>query len=209
MKILIVNADDFGYSPGVNKGIIEAHKDGIVTSTSVMVDSVAANEAKELLKYPKLSIGLHYVPSNSDTIENQLDHQISKFIQVIGVPPTHIDIHKIKQDDISLKDAVISYAKEHNIRARYSGEAKFIDSFFGPHAKGDVSVNQLIKSIDEATDDINELMCHVGYSDKFLQSHSSYNDLRESELKSICDPRIKKHIESTGITLVNWRQIDN
>ena len=42
---LIMNADDFGISPGVNAGIIEAHERGIVTSASLMVrwpDAVAA-----------------------------------------------------------------------------------------------------------------------------------------------------------------------
>ena len=37
MKKLIINADDFGYTPGVTAGIIEAHKRGIVTSTTALV----------------------------------------------------------------------------------------------------------------------------------------------------------------------------
>ena len=37
MKYLIVNADDFGASPGITRGILEAHADGILTSTSMMV----------------------------------------------------------------------------------------------------------------------------------------------------------------------------
>ena len=39
---LIVNADDFGQSAGINRGIIEAHEHGIVTSTSLMVRWPAA-----------------------------------------------------------------------------------------------------------------------------------------------------------------------
>ena len=42
---LIVNADDFGYSRGVNRGIIEAHERGIVTSASLMVKQPASEEA--------------------------------------------------------------------------------------------------------------------------------------------------------------------
>src|SRR5437870_3779943 len=43
-RYLIVNADDFGLSPGVNRGIIEAHEHGIVTSASLMVRWPAAGE---------------------------------------------------------------------------------------------------------------------------------------------------------------------
>lgn len=57
---LIVNADDFGLSRGVNLGIIEAHKNGIVTSTTLMVTMNEVEHALELAKnYPKLGIGLH------------------------------------------------------------------------------------------------------------------------------------------------------
>ena len=87
------------------------------------------------------------------------------------------------------------------------GYAKFIDLFFGFHSDGDVSVSQLKKAIDEATDDYNEIMCHVGYSDDYLREHSSYNDPRELELKSICDPDIKQYIHEKGLTLSNWKSI--
>src|SRR5438128_1512986 len=59
-RYLIVNADDFGQSPGVNRGIMRAHEQGIVTSASLMVRWPAAAEAAA---YPRtrtgLSLGLH------------------------------------------------------------------------------------------------------------------------------------------------------
>ena len=60
-KRLIVNADDFGISSGVNKGILEAHKQGIVTSTSLMVNMPYADEAVRMKKSlaPRLGLGLH------------------------------------------------------------------------------------------------------------------------------------------------------
>ena len=45
MRYLIVNADDFGLSHGVNRGVTQAHAAGIVTSTSLMVYGSAASEA--------------------------------------------------------------------------------------------------------------------------------------------------------------------
>ncbi len=61
MKQLIVNADDFGRSPGINRGILEAHLRGIVTSTTVMVNYPAAAPGLEraLAEAPDLGIGLH------------------------------------------------------------------------------------------------------------------------------------------------------
>ncbi len=206
MKLLIVNADDFGYSPSINKGILEAHVKGIVTSTSVMVDSVAAEDAKNLYEYRDLSVGLHFVPESDGAYQQQIDRQIKIFTSITGKYPSHIDIHKVRHDDTALKNAVNDYAASHNLQARYSGRTNFINSFFGPHAGGDVSIAQLIKSLSEITEGINELMCHVGYSDDYLRTHSSYNDTRENELKSICDPEVKDYIANNNIKLITWEQ---
>jgi len=60
MTKLIINADDFGYSKGVNYGIIDAHKHGIVTSTTLMVTMPGVSHAVELMKEnPDLAVGLH------------------------------------------------------------------------------------------------------------------------------------------------------
>jgi predicted glycoside hydrolase/deacetylase ChbG (UPF0249 family) len=59
---LIVSADDFGLSPGVNAGILIAHRDGILTDASLMVNGAARAEAVELARAtPTLSVGLHLV----------------------------------------------------------------------------------------------------------------------------------------------------
>lgn len=60
MKQLIVNADDFGLARLVNQGIIEAHCDGIVTSTSLMANGGAFEDAVEKASAaPHLSVGVH------------------------------------------------------------------------------------------------------------------------------------------------------
>ncbi|MFQ5666233.1 MAG: hopanoid biosynthesis-associated protein HpnK [Candidatus Binatia bacterium] len=59
---LIVCADDFGLSAGVNAGIMRAHRDGILTDASLMVNGAAFPEAVELARStPTLSVGLHLV----------------------------------------------------------------------------------------------------------------------------------------------------
>ena len=57
---LIVNADDFGRSASINAAVIRAHKEGILTTASLMVNGSAFNEAVELAhENPKLGVGLH------------------------------------------------------------------------------------------------------------------------------------------------------
>jgi predicted glycoside hydrolase/deacetylase ChbG (UPF0249 family) len=59
---LIVNADDYGRSPGVSRGILEAHQRGIVTSTTVMINQPGVeSQLEDALACPRLGTGLHLV----------------------------------------------------------------------------------------------------------------------------------------------------
>jgi predicted glycoside hydrolase/deacetylase ChbG (UPF0249 family) len=61
-KKLIVNADDYGRSPGVSRGILEAHRRGIVTSTTVMINQPSVrDQLDQALACGDLGIGLHLV----------------------------------------------------------------------------------------------------------------------------------------------------
>ena len=61
-KLLIVNADDYGRAPGVSRGILAAHREGVVTSTTVMVNQPGVEEQlAEALACPGLGVGLHLV----------------------------------------------------------------------------------------------------------------------------------------------------
>jgi chitin disaccharide deacetylase len=62
LRLAVINADDFGCSAGVNQAIIQAHTQGILTSTSLMVTAAAAPAAVTLAKaHPTLAVGLHLV----------------------------------------------------------------------------------------------------------------------------------------------------
>lgn len=59
---LIVSGDDFGLAPEVNRGVLRAHREGILTSTSLMVAAPAASQAVSLAREtPSLAVGLHLV----------------------------------------------------------------------------------------------------------------------------------------------------
>ena len=63
LRQLIVNADDFGFTEGVSRGILRGHHEGIVTSTSVMINFPAALDwvSRARQDAPDLGLGLHLV----------------------------------------------------------------------------------------------------------------------------------------------------
>ena len=62
MRRLIVNADDFGFTRGVNRAIVEAHISGVVTSSTLMANGSAFEHAAQTVKtVPNLSVGCHVV----------------------------------------------------------------------------------------------------------------------------------------------------
>lgn len=61
-RVLIVNADDFGLSKGQNYGIVDACKNGLVTSTTALVNGAAIDHAAQLSRcLPELAVGMHFV----------------------------------------------------------------------------------------------------------------------------------------------------
>jgi len=90
VKRLIVNADDLGRTPGVNRGIVEAHRDGIVTSATLMVSGEAAGEVPRLAaENPGLGIGLHVVMSGGRAISPP--GEIPSLADAEGRLPRHIE----------------------------------------------------------------------------------------------------------------------
>src|SRR6476646_10809128 len=104
-RSLIINADDFGASAGINRGILECHTRGVVTSTSLMVTGRAARQAAAMSRdYSALGVGLHWDVWGEDEREFDLtDHlavrdefrrQLDAFHHLMGRPPTHVDSHR-------------------------------------------------------------------------------------------------------------------
>ena len=61
MRRLIINADDFGLTTGVNRAVVEAHQRGVVTSATMMANAGAVTEAAAFALQTKLSVGCHVV----------------------------------------------------------------------------------------------------------------------------------------------------
>ncbi len=69
MRNLIVNADDLGWTEGVNRGIAEAHRSGIVTSASLLANGEAFASGVELARAaPTLGVGVHLNLSDGEPV---------------------------------------------------------------------------------------------------------------------------------------------
>ena len=79
MRRLIINADDFGLTSGVNRAIIEAHERGIVTSATLMAKGAKFQEAVEMAsRTPQLSVGCHVLLVDASPVLET--HQISTLV---------------------------------------------------------------------------------------------------------------------------------
>jgi len=98
-RLLIVNADDFGFTLGVNAGIVQAHREGILTATTLMANGAAFDDAVRLaLETPALDVGAHLVLTGAilarqTRIRGELRAQVEKILAA-GIAPTHLDTHK-------------------------------------------------------------------------------------------------------------------
>lgn len=99
----IINADDFGLTKSVNKAILDLAEAGSLSSTTVMASLPDAIEAKELLKFKNVSIGLHFnitqgIPaSNPELIPSMVDSK-GEFVGKNEL------IHRIKSGQVTEKD---------------------------------------------------------------------------------------------------------
>jgi predicted glycoside hydrolase/deacetylase ChbG (UPF0249 family) len=140
-KRLVVNADDFGFTPGVNRGIVAAHRDGILTASTLMANGEAFDDAVRLARdTPSLDVGCHLalisgrsllppyaaLPASAPAllralaagrirVYDELAAQVRKILAA-GLEPTHLDAHKHTHLAPPVLDAVARIAEEFEIR---------------------------------------------------------------------------------------------
>src|SRR5438046_6864078 len=216
MKYLIVNGDDFGASRGVNRGIIEAHQRGILTSTSLMVNAPRSEEAAELSRTAsELSVGLHIDVRNtlmetavpSPQLREELHRQFGRFEELMGRPPTHLDSHHNVHRDPRALPHLLELAREHALPLREHSPVQYFSKFYGQWAGQthfeQISAEKLTMLIKmEIGDGVTELDFHTGYVD--ANHPTSYSIEREAELRTLCDPRIRRVLVEQAIRLISY-----
>ena len=229
-KKLIINADDFGQSEGINKGIIKAHEQGIVTSASLMVRYQYAIDAAAYSKNnPDLGVGLHidlgewiYNDGNWDqlyqvvslddvqAVTNEINNQLKSFYHIMGRKPTHIDSHQHVHLRESIRPVVIKIARELNVTLRRcSDKVNYCGNFYGQDTDGSplhdaISINGLQQIITKLSDGVTELACHPALNDDI---ETMYRMEREIEVNTLCDANTKETIEKTNIELCSFEGI--
>jgi len=212
-KLLIVTADDFGISRGVNRGIVEAHRAGILTSTSLMVNRPAAEQAADVGRAcPDLSIGLHLEldADGARDVPTELTRQLSRFTELVGAPPTHVDSHHDVHKNPRVLPDVLALARRLGVPLRGYSHVRHLSKFYGQwggetHLE-QISVDGLLRLLDaELGPGVTELTCHAGYVDEGLSS--SYRVEREAELRTLCDPRVRPALVERSIRLVGFRDL--
>ena len=213
MKLLIVTADDFGITRGVNHGVVEAHRDGILTSASLLVNRPAAEQAATLGRaYPALSIGLHLEldPCGPVGVPTGLERQLARFVQLVGTAPTHVDSHHDVHRDPRVLPHVRAWAQRLGVPVRGYSSVRHFSKFYGQwggetHLE-QISVDGLLRLLDaELSPGVTELTCHPGYVDEGLTS--SYTVEREAELRTLCDRRARQALAERGISLAGFRDL--
>jgi chitin disaccharide deacetylase len=224
MKYLIVNADDFGASTGINRGILEVHRRGIVTSTSLMVTTPWSEAAAAALdrEAPDLSVGLHAdltgsasARSHADVMEAErcaaeLERQLARFAALTGRMPTHLDSHRNVHRDPRLLAAFLDVARRHRLPLREHCGVRYLSKFYGQwggetHLE-QISIDGLLRLVDSSVGDgVTELACHPGYADPDLRS--SYAAEREAELETLCNPTVRRALHERQIQLISFREL--
>lgn len=225
-KYLIINADDFGYARGVNRGIVAAHRQGVVLSTTLMVDASAAGEVRDVAReYPELSVGLHFVATHHGVplfdlhdlakVEQELNRQYERCRALLKKPPTHLDSHQHMHLRHKHLDTLFrTWAATRQLPLRNAGVVHFEERFYGEQydahgraclAPERISFKSLEKILRALPEGVTELACHPGYVTADLDS--SYATAREIELTTLLDPQLPILLRECGISLINFAML--
>jgi chitin disaccharide deacetylase len=231
VRRLIINADDFGLSAGINRGVAEAHERGVVTSASLMVcwpdASPAAAHAR---RWADFSIGLHLdlgewtyrdgswrscyervAMDDLDAVAFEIDAQLNRFHTLVGRDPTHLDSHQHVHLREPLRQLMLERGDRLGIPIRgLTGEARYCGSFYGLGRDGEpnpgaISLDGFMAAADVPEAALIEVGCHPAAEVDF---ESMYGLERVRELHVLCDPRLRAALDVAGLELASFHDLD-
>jgi len=211
MRYLIVNGDEFGISEGVNRAIVEAYRRGVLTSTSLMVNRAAGEDAAARSReVAGLDVGLHLECDGApETAVTVVRDQFVRFERLLGRPPTHVDGYRDAHLRPPWLPHVLKFAGRCGVPVRGRSPVAPVDYSLGPwggrsHLE-QVGVESLIAILHQIPPGITELVCHPGYDDPTLSASDPAR--RGAELAALCDPRVREAMATAAIRLIGFRQL--
>jgi predicted glycoside hydrolase/deacetylase ChbG (UPF0249 family) len=137
MPRLIVNADDFGQTPGINRAVLELHKSGVLTSATLMARAAATDQAIEIARAtPTLGVGCHIVLTDGEPvlpplrIRSLLDRSTDLFIPMLAVFLGRLFTGRIRDKEIEIETtAQIQYLQSQGIRVTHIDTHKHTHMF--------------------------------------------------------------------------------
>lgn len=227
---LIVNADDFGQSAGVNDGIVRCHEHGILTSASMMVRWPHARSAAAYARASaSLSVGLHLdlgewvyhahewveryhvvEQDNAAAVQSEIARQLDMFRQLVGDEPTHIDSHQHVHLSSPVNRLVceVGAALDRPVR-HFTNAVAYRGDFYGQSDKGEpmpdtLSVESLLAILRAIPVGTTELGCHPGLHG---DAAGMYVFEREREVRTLCDLSVREVIVAERIELISFRDL--
>lgn len=230
MRRVIVNADDFGQSEGINAGIVECHRSGIVTSASLMVRWPGARAAAAYASQtPSLSVGLHLDlgewihvdgawrsiyhvvdASNGPAVRDEVARQLEAFRRLVEREPTHIDSHQHVHHKEPARSTIAEAADRLGIPVRGASlDVAYRGEFYGQTEKGHanhaaIRLERLIELLAALPPGTFELGCHPGLG---RDAPGMYVAERQMEVDVLCDPRVRAAIAAEAIELMSFHEI--
>jgi predicted glycoside hydrolase/deacetylase ChbG (UPF0249 family) len=206
-------ADDLGYDPAIDAGILEAHRDGVVAAASALVTGPYAEGA--LSGAPRsLPVGLHLdLPKGLDgpEAERVIRAQLRRFEEIRGAPPGHVDGHRHVHAEPAVLDALLRVAGPLRLRVRAldpamrdrirAAGARACDAFAGDAALRPCwTAERLAAAAGALPAGTTEIMLHPGRKPTHVRT--SFGAEREVELAAAIDPRVREAFRSAGVAIV-------
>ncbi|WP_319370943.1 chitin disaccharide deacetylase [uncultured Ilyobacter sp.] len=214
---LIINADDFGYSKGVNYGIIEAYKNGLVTSTTIMMNMPYVDHALDLYKdNQRLGLGIHFVLTSyhpltnskellgnngvmdrdfdrialcpEEVIEAELRAQFSALYNK-GYKITHADSHHHVHRIPKVLKIMSKICKEYGLAMRTVPEQRNSDGF-DKDIKTTEKFNWEFYDKDATFEKFKNIISKDGVSSLEICAHPAFIDLHLKNFSNYVEPRM-------------------
>lgn len=220
MKLRVI-ADDFGLTKGINYGIYDAYKHGIVTAVSLIVNTVHTDHAFDLIKDSSCSIGLslnvvygkaisdakslvefdflkpeHDYAEVKEDVFREYEAQVLK-AQSMGIKIAHLTTYgNIHFQETVLEEILVELGDKYQIPVRQMNQWTGI--FNGPQASFDTLYQLFCQSLENL-----EIIVRPGFLDGHLINISSYREWRMVEHSVLSSPIVLDMIDKHKITLVS------